>query len=338
MKALIYEAPQKMVLREVDPPKLGLSDVLIKVAASGICGSELSGFLGQSPLRKPPLIFGHEFSGTIAEVGPNARRYSVGTRVTANPLISCGQCVHCRSSQEQRCVNRRLLGAALPGSNATYISVPESAIVSLPGPTDLDQAALAEPIAYALHVADLATMDGGSVAAVFGMGPIGLFIIQTLKQAGYLEVYVIDTNPDRLAIAKALGATRTVNPHHQDPIEELVHEGEGRIDLAVDAVGSAVTRQNAVRCVRRGGTVIFSGLHSAETSLPINDMVRDEITARGAFAYTDQQFLRSVELLSAGTVSLDTSWIAKVPLEDGVHWYQQLLTNPGGIAKVLLVP
>ncbi len=339
MKALIYEGPKQMVLREVDRPELGPDEVLVQVAVSGICGSELSGFLGQSSLRKPPLIFGHEFSGVIVDAGRQADRYAMGTRVTANPLLSCGHCVYCQASHEQRCLNRKLLGAALPGSNATYVAVAESAIVPLPPELSLDQAALAEPIAYALHVADLTSATPDASAAVFGMGPIGLFIIQTLKNAGYQAVYAIDTNRARLALADALGATATLNPSDRDPVEDLRHRTQGRgVDLAVDAVGSTVTRQGCVFSVQRGGTVIFSGLHASETALPINDMVRDEITVHGAFAYTHRQFRQAVDLLASGRVGLEPSWIAKAPLDEGSRWYQQLLADPGGIAKVLLVP
>lgn len=339
MKALMYEGPRQMILREVDMPAVGPHDVLVEVAYSGICGSELSGFLGESSLRKPPLIFGHEFSGRIVDRGRDVQTYPLGTRVTANPLISCGQCHYCVRGEEQLCVHRRLLGAAMPGSNAAYVVVPEASLVPLADHVTFEQAALAEPIAYAWHVVQLSQITAQDTVVVYGMGPIGLFVLQAAQHSGCRRVYAVDTNPDRLAMAQTLGATQSVNPAEVDVVALLLHATEGRgADVAVDAVGNTLVRQNAVGSIRRGGTVVFSGLHSAETALSINDMIRNEVITRGAFAYTAAQFRQAVDLVSQGIMGLQDDWIVKAPLEDGAQWFEALLGNAGHTAKVLLVP
>ena len=138
MKALIYEGPRTMTLREVAPPHPDPGEVVVEVAYSGICGSELSGFMGQSSIRKPPLIFCHEFSGRIVDTGPGTT-LAKGPRVTANPLISCGHCTFCRAGEEQLCANRRLLGATRAGSNAVYVAVPEDRVVLLPDALSFEQ-------------------------------------------------------------------------------------------------------------------------------------------------------------------------------------------------------
>lgn len=328
-----------MIMHEVAMPGLAPGDVLIEVAYSGICGSELSGFLGESSLRQPPLIFGHEFSGRIVDRGEHAQTYAIGTRVTANPLISCGQCDYCRQSQEQLCRHRRLLGAALPGSNASYVAVPQESVVPLPDTITLEQATLAEPVAYALHVAQRARFSEADILVVYGMGPIGLFVLQAAHHFGVQQIYAVDTNADRLTMAQALGATATLNPSSVDVLSFVKDATYGLMaTVAVDAVGNVVTRQNAVISVRPGGTVIFSGLHSAQTTLPINDMIRNEVTTAGAFAYTASQFRSSVDLVAQGAIGLNDPWIVKAPLEEGAHWFDALLGNPGPVAKVLLTP
>lgn len=342
MKALVYEGPREMNIREVEQPTAGSGEVLIEVVYSGICGSELSGFLGQSSLRKPPCVFGHEFAGKIVEIGPDVSPelgLAAGDRVTANPLVTCGTCRYCRAGQEQLCTSRQLLGAALPGSNARYVKVPARSIFPLPETLSYEQATLAEPIAYAVHVANLADIQAEHRIAIHGMGPIGLFVLQVSRHRGARQVLVVDTNDERLAIAEALGAGEVLNPTQVDAVQLIREHTDGLgADIVVDAVGSSVTRANAVLSARMGGTVVWSGLHSAETSLPINDMIRQEIRTLGAFAYSAREFGQALDLLAQGAVGLRDEWMVKSPLADGALWFDRLLGNPGGVAKVLLTP
>jgi len=212
MKALIYEGPRQMVVREVDSPIPAKDEVLIEVAYSGICGSELSGYLGKNSLRKPPLIFGHEFSGLIIALGDSTadihRGIRIGTRVTANPLVTCGSCRYCRQGMEQLCVDRQLLSASLPGSNAAYVKVPVRCVHSIPDHVSLEQGALTEPIACAVRAVDLGRVSSQTEALVVGMGPIGLFIVQVLQANGVQRIIVADTNAERLEYARTLGAKK----------------------------------------------------------------------------------------------------------------------------------
>src|SRR5690606_1112269 len=263
---------------------------LIKVAFSGICGSELSGFEGQNSLRKPPLIFGHEFSGTLVALGDSARQsrpdLREGQRVTANPLITCGACRYCTSGRNQLCPQRRLLSAHLPGSNAEYVAVRADAVIAIPDELALEQAALAEPTACTIHAARLANATADDTALVIGAGPIGLLMIQALRARGVETIWVADLNAERLAMAEALGAKPM--PSGDDALR-------GAVDLAVDAVGLAATRQTCLTATVPGGRVVWIGLHESHSALDINDMARRELTTIGSFAYAPQDFRRSEE-------------------------------------------
>ena len=338
MKALVYEGPHEMKVREVDVPTVEPDEVLIRVAYSGICGSELSGYLGQNALRKPPLIFGHEFSGTIAELGEQAasmQELSVGQRVTANPLISCGRCEKCLGGRQQLCVRRKLLSASLPGSNAEYVKVSARFVYPLPENVSLEQGALVEPIACAVRAAELASVQPSHTVLVTGVGPIGLFIVQALKAHGVGRIIAVDLNKDRLEMARRLGAT-TISPEEADTVEEVrrITDGKG-VDVAVDAVGVGATRNQCLQSVTSGGRVIFEGLHDAESTLPVNTMIRNEVTCIGSFAYSSLNFGTALQWLAEGRIGLEGG-IIESPLEEGAQWFERLLGNQGKVSKVLL--
>lgn len=330
MAALVYEAPKQMFLRDVPLPALQPNEVLIRVAYSGICGSELSGYEGKNSLRKPPLIMGHEFSGYIDQIGDQAalRRpeLTVGLPVTANPLVTCGRCDYCISGRQSLCSQRKLLSAALPGSNAEYVVVPADSVYRLPHGMSLTDAALAEPVACAIHSAELVKPRPGESGLVFGAGPIGLFMIQALFDYGLKTIYCADLNPQRLAMAESLGAI---------PVQaaDLVNQ----VDVVVDAVGVSATRQACVTAVRSGGRVVFVGLHEPDTTLPIHDIVRREIVCYGSFAYTPLDFRHALEGLSGKRYGLNESWTRIEPLANGTACFEELL-HGSTVAKIWLTP
>src|SRR4026207_1400378 len=174
MSALVYEAPLQMNMRQVPMPVLQPNEVLIRVAYSGICGSELSGYEGKNSLRKPPLIMGHEFSGHIEAIGSAVDRseLNIGAAVTANPLVSCRQCRYCLRGKQHLCPKRKLLGAHLPGSNAEFVAIRADALSLTPAGLSLATAALVEPAACAIHAAALAKPAPDEQALVVGAGPI----------------------------------------------------------------------------------------------------------------------------------------------------------------------
>ncbi len=328
MRALVYEAPHTMPIRDVPVPTPQPDEVLIKVAYSGICGSELSGYEGKNALRKPPLIMGHEFSGTIESIGAAVMRRDLhrGARVTVNPLITCGVCVYCLSGRQQLCSDRKLLSASLPGSNAEFVAVRASAVHLLPESMALTTGALVEPAACAVRAVKLAAPAPESHVLVVGAGPIGLLIIQALQDRGVKTIYAADINPRRAEMAKELGAT----PVKLDDMRK-------NADIALDAVGAPAVRQACLAAVRSGGRIVWVGLHEPTASLDINDMIRREIAAFGSFAYNAIDFAEALGALAAGRLSLHESWTLIEPLERGAACFEALLDG-APVAKIWLEP
>jgi 2-desacetyl-2-hydroxyethyl bacteriochlorophyllide A dehydrogenase len=335
MEALIYEAPGVMVMRRVPVPSPGPRDVLIRVSYSGICGSELSGFLGQSSLRTPPLVFGHEVSGVIVATGHEVRTLAIGDRVTVNPLVTCRTCPYCRDGREQLCISRRLLGASMPGGNADFVVVPADAVHEIPPGLSMESASMVEPLAFALNATEVSGDVSRAAAVVVGAGAIGLFVIQALRLRGAARILVVEVNPDRRALAVELGAVAA--PTDVEAIPAWVrNESALGAPVVIDAVGSAVTRRLSLECVAAGGTVVLAGLHTDETELPLNNVVRSEISLRGAFAYSKRHFSEALELMSEGRAGL-TSGVIVAPLADGQLWFERLVSGDPS-PKVLLSP
>ncbi|MFC3798235.1 zinc-binding dehydrogenase [Cohnella sp. GCM10012308] len=337
MKALVYEGPERMELREVPVPDVGPGEVLIRVAYSGICGSELSGYLGHNSLRKPPMIFGHEFSGIIEKMDKAAEGTGLreGMRVTANPLITCGRCVYCEAGMASLCPDRKLLSAALPGSNAEFVAAPAAFVYPLEDRVSLRDGALTEPAACGIRVAELAAAGPGDTVLVAGMGPIGLFAMQAVLRQGTARVIATDLSEERLAYAAELGAL-AINPQERDPVEAVLALTHGRgVQAAIDAVGAASTRRQCAAAAASGGKVVFTGLHQAETTLDINDAVRRELKLLGSFAYSRRNFEDALASIAAGKMGLgDRTTVAA--LEDGPYWFDKLTRSPGKEIKILL--
>lgn len=342
MKALFYDGPKQMNVHETEIPVLTDEEVLIRVIYSGICGSELSGYLGHNSLRKPPMIFGHEFSGTIEEIGTKAAQayphLLPGARVTANPLVTCGNCDNCLRGKQQLCANRKLLSAALPGSNAEFVKIPARFVYVLPDQVTDEQGTFVEPLACGVRAAELAEVKPGHRILIIGLGPIGLFALQAMQAYGVKDIFAVDRNTQRLAMAAALGAT-ALNPVEVDVKEAIFRlTGGAGVDAAVDAVGAGATRTQCIECVAFGGKVIFTGLHEAESTLPVNHIVRSEIACIGAFAYSAANFKTALQWIAEGRIRMDDEWVVKAPFEEAHRWYDKLLTDPGKLAKVLLHP
>lgn len=329
MKALVYEGPRQMNMREVERPEPEPGEVLIRVGETGICGSELSGYLGQNSLRQPPLVMGHEFSGTVADVGGTAAHLEVGDRVTANPLVSCRKCMYCKSGQANLCAGRKLIGAHRPGAYAEYVTVPEENVYVLPENLSFSEGALSEPFACAVHVCRLVNVSPADRMLIVGAGPIGLLTLRTAIIFGLNEIVVMDLNEERLGIARELGGVAIRS------LEELSGDSTtSSFDVAVDAVGADITRQQCIEATKPGGRVVFSGLHKAESTLPVNLTVRNELHLQGSFGYTPVDFELALQWLSEGRVDL-TPWIMHASLVEGGACFEKLLTDPGKVAKIL---
>ena len=341
MKALVWEAPRVMTLRDEPAPTAAADEIVVRVRHAGICGSELSGYLGHNALRVPPLIMGHEFAGEIIAVGPLVPELrpdlAEGSLVTLNPLWHCGDCGACAAGLNQLCAGRRLLGAHRPGAFAEYISAPAKLALPLPAGMDTRIGALTEPVGCAVRIAELAGAVADADCLVIGAGPIGLLSLQMLRYQGAARVFIAELDEARLEMGDALGGI-AIQPRSVDPVQAVreATAGEG-VAVSVDAVGTAQTREQCVAATRASGRLILSGLHEESSAMPVAAMIRSEIMAKGSFAYTPANFARALELLGVGALRLDP-WIHEAPLGEGGLWFERLIEAPGAVSKVLLTP
>jgi 2-desacetyl-2-hydroxyethyl bacteriochlorophyllide A dehydrogenase len=337
LKALVWEAPKTMMIRDTPVPDIASDEVLVKVSYAGICGSELSGYLGHNALRVPPLVMGHEFSGIVVSLGKEVKQFKEGQAVTVNPLSCKEDSELQKRGLDHLCPSRVLLGAHRPGAYAEYVAVPGQSVLVLPEGVNLRRGALTEPVGCAVRIGELAGDVAGQTCLIIGAGPIGLLSLQILQRKGAAQVFVADLDLERLAMAGKLGADM-IDPSKQNTVS-VVKEATGNrgVPIAVDAVGSAVTRAQCISATMPTGTVILSGLHEESSLMPVADVIRREITLKGSFAYSPANFAAALDLLAAGAIHLDP-WIVEAPLAEGGQWFERLLSVPGNVSKVLLVP
>jgi L-iditol 2-dehydrogenase len=338
MEALVWTAPRVMEMQRLPIPAPGPGEVLLKVSAAGICGSELSGYLGQSSIRVPPLVMGHEAAGVLAADADAAlgdgSAARAGTRVAFNPLIVCGECDRCRAGRSSVCRNRRLIGAHRPGAYAGFVAVPAVQCFPLPEHVSDVAGSLAEPLACGVRAVTLALPAGRLL--VLGAGPIGLCCVLAARAAGVEQIMVSDISARRLEVASAWGATATVNVREQDVLVAASSFAPGGVDAVVDAVGTDATREQAVKAVVPGGRAVFLGLHDESSPLHANYLVRNEVNVQGSFAYTAQDFARAFDLIVTGRLPLDGGWLEERPLAAGPESFEELLAGKAAATKIVL--
>jgi threonine dehydrogenase-like Zn-dependent dehydrogenase len=340
MEALVWLGPREMEMQQAAIPQLHTGEVLIAVRAAGICGSELSGYLGQNSLRVPPLVMGHEAAGEVIQSAggtfADGSPAHIGTRVTFNPLVTCGECDRCHVGLTNLCRQRQLIGAHRPGAFAQFVAVPAAQCHPLPANLSDTIASLTEPLACSLRAVKLTQVQPDQSLLILGAGPIGLFALIAARAEGIKRVYVSDLSESRLAVARQWGATETIHVQKQDVQATIQKIMPGGVDTVIDAVGANVTRAQAVQAVVPGGTVVFIGLHDETSSLATNYLVRQEITIRGSFSYDQSDFKRAFDLLAQGLLQPGTEWLEERPLAAGPSSFAQLVDGQVTATKIVL--
>lgn len=327
--ALVFKGPGAMAVEARPRPQAGRDQLVVAVSAAGICGSELTSFTGRSARRAPGRVFGHEVAGTVRAVGTGAASELVGQSVTINPLVPCGHCRTCLSGRTNACPTRTLLGMQVDGGFAEEVAVPVSAIRLLGDLGDVG-GSMVEPLANAVHVAELLPSVIGQEILVFGAGAIGLCVVTILRIAGAANVTVIDPVRARREIALGSGADQAFAP--DDPALEGVVG-----DHVVDAAGVTSSRQDAVTRCAPGGCIVLLGLHTAESELPINAAVAKELRLQCSYAYTQRDFDVALRMLQAGLIPYGP-WITELELAEGQAAFQALVERPGDVTKIVLRP
>jgi L-iditol 2-dehydrogenase len=340
MQALVWLGPRDMVQRAEPVPKPAEGEVLISVGAVGICGSELSGFLGHNSLRVPPLIMGHECAGRVVQATEGTfatgEAATVGARVTFNPLVVCGTCDRCSSGRSNLCRRRQLVGAHRPGGFAQYVAIPARQCYPLPESLSLVAGSLVEPLACSIRAVALSGVNPQERLLILGAGPIGLCAVAAARAQGVEQILVSDVMPQRLEIARRWGASEIINAREQDVVAFVQELYPGGVDRVIDAVGATPVRTQAIRAVVPGGRVVLIGLHDEESVMPANYIIRQEITVTGSFAYTDDDFAQAVDLLVRGVVKPSADWLEERPLSDGPAAFAELVDGKAKAAKIVL--
>jgi L-iditol 2-dehydrogenase len=334
MKALTLTEYKKFSFGDAPDPKLGAEDVLVRVKACGICGSDVHGMDGSTGRRRPPIIMGHEASGTIAQVGSQVVNWKPGDRVTFDSTVYCGECDYCRQGRINLCDNRRVLGVSCEeyrrhGAFAEFVAVPARILYRLPEGLPFEQAAFVEPLSIAVHAAHRSGLKRGETAMVVGAGMIGLLQIQVLHAFGASRIIAVDLADEKLQLAATLGATETVNAKDCPANYNLDH--------AFEAVGISSTVDLAMRSVRKGGSVTLVGNVSPKIEWSLQVAVTRELTIYGSCS-SSGEYPECLDLMARGTVDVLPLISQIVPLVDGAAWFERLHSREPGLLKVILKP
>lgn len=343
MKALLLEQYMQLGYQEVPEPTISADDVLIRVKACGICGSDVHGLDGSTGRRIPPIVMGHEAAGVIEQVGANVKGWAAGDRVTFDSTVSCGHCYFCARGEINLCDNRQVLGVSCGefrrhGAFAELVSVPARILYRLPDSLGFAEAAMIEAVSIAVHAVNITPKSLGDTAVVVGSGMIGLLTIQAAKAAGFARVFAVDLDDDKLAVALRLGADAVFNPKNVDVPKAIYELTNGRgADVALEAVGAAAPIKTAIMSVKKGGTVTLIGNIAPNIELPLQVVVTRQIRLQGSCA-SSGEYPACIELLASGAIKVDEMISARVPLADGADWFKRLYAHEPNLMKVILEP
>jgi L-iditol 2-dehydrogenase len=343
VKALLLRAYNDLAYLDVPEPVLQLDEVLVRVRACGICGSDVHGVDGSTGRRIPPIIMGHEAAGDIVVVGPAVHNWQVGDRVTFGCVVHCGDCFHCRRGEPELCDRRRWLGVSIPdqrmhGAFAELVAVPQQILYCLPAGLAYEQAALLEPLTIAAHALARTPVNLYDSALVVGAGMIGLVVVQLLRLAGCGQIIAVDVNPARLALARRLGATATLRSDEGDIAAQVKARTGGRgADVAFEAVGIEQTIALTIQGLRKGGSLTLIGNLAPTVSVPLQTIVIQELTLRGT-TNAAYEWDACIGMLASGAVDVTPLISVVAPLTEGAHWFARLRSPDAGLFKVLLQP
>jgi 2-desacetyl-2-hydroxyethyl bacteriochlorophyllide A dehydrogenase len=314
MRAIVFSEPGTIVIEQVPDPAPAPDEVVVQVAVCGICGTDLHIFRDEY-MSTFPLIPGHEFGGTVVEVGRAVTDLQVGDRVAVDPNLYCGHCDFCRSEQANHCRNWQGVGISRAGGFAEYVAAPARACYKLPAGMSDQQAAFIEPLACVVHACKRLRVMPGDQALVFGAGPMGLLLLQALAHSGTAGVVMVDKQPDRLALAERLGAAAVVaaGPEQDAALAELAPDGFG---VVVDATGIPAVIERAFGYLRRRGQYLQFGVTPRQATVQLRpyDIFRNDWQIVGSFAlcYT---FLPAIAWLASGVVDVRALVSHQVGLE-----------------------
>lgn len=346
MKAVRLYAPGDLRVEEVDIPRIGDHQVLVRVRAVGVCGSD-PGRVMKKGTYSYPMTIGHEFAGEVVEVGSKVTACKPGDRVTVAPLIPCGTCDYCKVGKFNLCEHYSYYGSRVDGAMAEYVAVEECDVLLLPEGLDFESGACTDPVAIALHAMRQGDMKAGKSVAILGVGPIGLFALQWAKVMGAREVFAIDIFDEKLTIAKNLGADYTVNAKKEDPVTFVIEKTHGAgVECVVEIAGSKITQEQGLRMAKKEGTVVFCGISYDDLVIPaatLDGILRKELRIVGAWnsvfsPLPVNEWEMSLHFMAQGHIKCHPIISHRFRLDDAPQVFKRLWRKEEFFNKVLFLP
>lgn len=317
MKAALFAGINKLSVEELSLPEINDDDIVVKIGACGVCGTDFHIINGNAP-AKAPLIIGHEYAGEVIETGKNAVEFKAGNKVVIDPNIYCGYCSFCREGKVNLCENLNALGVTINGGMAQYSVVPKKQAYLLPDNFSINNAVFTEPLSCCIHGIEQANIRIGDTVAVLGLGTIGLLMIQLARIKGASKTISIDPVEEKCKIAENLYVDYTLNPDNKYFISDFENITSGGADVVIECVGNANAVATAFNLVKKGGTIVIFGLadNSAEVSLHLQSVFRKEVTFKTSLL-NPFTFQTAVDLLVSKKISVEYFNPVLIPLETG---------------------
>ena len=339
MKAMLLTAPGRLEYVDVPDPVLEADfDVLVRVGATSVCGSDTHGYTGHGGRRIPPLIMGHETCGRVTAVGPAVSNVAIGDRIFVLPMISCHRCPPCLAGAYDACTDRLVYGADLPGAFAEQIRIKARSAVQIPDAVSYLQGALIEQLSVVVKGIGRASIAAGDSVAVVGAGPIGLLAVCLLNLHRPRHLIVVEPNEERRRKAVEFGATLTVDPDEVDPWTAVAEVTGGvGVDVCVEAVGQTRSVATAVNVTRAGGTLVWLGNSGRVVEIDEFKVVWNQLTILASVGMTRASVTRAIELIESGAVPVERLVTIAAPLAEGVAAFERTVHDMS-VIKTVLVP
>lgn len=332
MKALIMQKDRTIHVTEIRTPVPDAKEVIIKIAACGICGTDMHVYRGLDCTWTLPGVIGHEFAGTIVRCGSAVEAWKPGERVTVQPLVHCGECPACREGSTNLCSAVTLIGGEMPGGFAEFAAVPESALIRIPEGIPLEYGALSEPLATVIHGVNRLMKARYNKVVILGAGTIGLLMLSVLRDRAE-HIFVTDVDANRLLTAEAIGAEAAIHAGEKEVVTAILNAAGGRADLVIDAAGFTATRKQGFSVIRPGGEMLCVALGERETEVDFMQLVTKELTLYGTQCHTREDFEQALDVMAAGRIPYEKI-ASRFPLQKGSAAFQ----NPKCAIKILLCP
>lgn len=339
MKALMYKGPRKMEIVDLQKPIPQEGELLLKIKACGICGSDVHGYLGITGRRTAPMVMGHEFSAEVAGLGEGTTGdFHIGDRVVVQPCLSCWKCEKCREGYNNVCDTRRFLGVMdCNGAMQEYLCVPEKVVYKLPDNMSYSMGALIEAIAVAYSGVKKAGDLSGKNIVIIGAGTIGQLALKVVKTKNPKKVVISDLSDFRLEIAKKMGADITVNPGNEDFMEKVRSAFDGNLaDISIEAVGISATVGQAIAALKPQGTCVWLGNSAKMIELNMQSVVTQELKIYGSYIYTHKDFGETIDFINKNNLDLSAIISKEITLEEAPQMFEELTIHTDKYLKCII--